>query len=238
MNFADLISQLKDRLKSLWAQFEESSTYQQLMDKYEDMSPRRQKMVQVGSGVGFIIILLLIPLSNIFTSNDAVTEFEEKRDLTRELLRTFRDANQAPNIPQAPDLASLQSRIQAELQSLRLNPDQIKAIQETQSNSQLVPNEFSTGALEVSLLNLNTRQIVDVSYQLANLHSSVKLTDLTIEASQQMPGYFSFFAKIISLKAPQVSMPQAEPEPPQRGKKTRRTENSEDEPPPPSDEEE
>lgn len=241
MNFADIISQIKDRLKSLWAQFEESSTYQQLMDKYEDISPRSQKMVQIGSVVGFIFILLIVPLSNIFSSSDHVTEFEDKRNLTRELLRTFRDANQAPNIPQAPDLSSLQTRIQSELQTLRLIPEQIKSVQETQSNSQLVPDEFSTGAIEVNLQNLNTRQIVDVSYQLANLHPSVKLADLTMESSTEKPGYFNYFAKIISLKAPQVAIAQAEPEPEPKakgGKKRPKSEDSEEEAPPASEENE
>jgi hypothetical protein len=238
MNFADIISQFKDRIKSLWAQFEESSAYQQLMDKYEDMSPRKQKIVQICCGIGFIFILLIIPLTNILSSSDSIAEFEAKRDLTRELLRTFRDANQAPNIPQAPDLASLQSRIQSELQGLHLIPEQIQSVQEAPSNSQLVPNEFSTGAIEINLHNLNTRQIVDVSYQLANLHPSVKLADLSMESSPEKPGYFNYLAKVISLKPPQVAIAQADLESEPRGKKRKANENSEeDQSPPPSEEE-
>lgn len=230
MNFADIISQIKDRIKSLWAQFEESSTYQQLMDKYEDMSPRNQKLVQIGSVVGSILLLLMIPLSNIFSSSDFVTEFEDKRDLTRDLLRTFRDANQAPNIPQPPDLGSLQTRIQAELQNLRLNPDQIKSVNESASNSQLIPEEFSKGAIEVNIANLNTRQLVDIGFQLSNLHPSVKMTDLDINASIEKPGYFNLMAKIISLKPPEVTIAQAEPEEPKNRNKKAKTDESDEQP--------
>jgi hypothetical protein len=235
MNFQDIISQIKDRIKSLWAQFEESSTYQQLMDKYEDLSPRNQKLVQIGSVAFVILIMLMIPLSDIFSSSDFVTEFEEKREITRDLLRTSRDANQAPNIPQPPDPGALQTRIQAELQNLRLNPDQIKSVTESPSNSQLIPDDFAKGAVQINVSSLNTRQIVDISFQLANIHPSVKMTDLEINASTEKPGYFDLMAKIVSLKPPEVTIAQAEPEEPKsRGNKK----DSENEEQPPASEEE
>lgn len=214
MNFQDILQQIQERLKSLWEQIQESSIYQQAIEKYEDQSPQIQKGIQIGGAILFALLVLMIPLGNLFSSFSHVDEFEQKRELTRELLRTSRDASQTPNIPQAPDPQVLETQIKNELQGLNLIPEQIKSVQQSPSNSKLIPNEFSIGSIEVQLQNLNTRQIVDVAYQLSKLHPSVKFTDLSMEASLDHPGYFHLIGKVIALKAPQIIMPPDEPERP------------------------
>jgi hypothetical protein len=60
-----------------------------------------------------------------------------------------------------------------------------------------------------------------------------------MEASSEKPGYFNYFAKIISLKAPQVAIAQAEPEPElKNGKRKRPGSSGEDGPPNPDKENE
>ncbi len=236
MNYKELISQLQERLKIIWDKIQESSAYQQALEKYEDQSPNSQKIIQIGIVFVALLIMFMVPISNLFSSFDSELEFEAKRELTRELLKTSRDASLVPNIPQAPDSQVLESQIKNELTNLNLIPEQIKSVQQTSANSKLIPVEFSIGAVEVQLQNLNTRQIVDVAFQLSKLHPSVKFTDLTMEASLDNPGYFHLLAKVISLKTPQMEMPREEEQENPRSKKKNNDEESSDEPTANSDE--
>lgn len=213
MTLNDIIEQLKDRLKSAWGQFEESSTYQQAMEKYEDLPSSQQRLIRIGGGFLFVLFLLSPPISTWLSSQESVDEFNHKRDITRELLRVVRDAANAPNIPQAPSLSSLQGRFQQELlQRDKLLPEQIYSIQASLEPGQLIPKNLTQGALSVNLRNLNLKQILDIAHRLASVSPSVKMTDMELTASTEKPGYFHFNSKIVALQAPEP--PKLEPEEP------------------------
>jgi hypothetical protein len=164
VNLSDITDQLKDRLKVGWDKVQESTAYQQAMEKYEDLPAPQQKLIRLGSGFLFILFLLSPPVSSLLSSQDAVEEFERKREVTRELLRVVRDSSNAPNIPQAPDLFSLQNRFQQELQNDKLLPEQIYSIQANSDPGQIIPKNLAMGALSVNLRDLNLRQILDIAY--------------------------------------------------------------------------
>ena len=106
------------------------------MEKYEDLPSTQQRMIRLGGSIIVILFILSPPISSLLSSQDAVAEFERKREVTRDLLRIVRDTSNLPIIPQAPDLFALQSRFQQELQNDKLMPDQILSIQ---ANSDPLP---------------------------------------------------------------------------------------------------
>jgi hypothetical protein len=227
VNLNDLFEQIKDRAKTTWDKVQESPTYQQAMEKYEDLPAPQQRLIRYGGSFLLILFLLSPPISTLLSSQEAVDEFNRKRDLTRELLRVVRDSSKAPNIPQAPTLDSLQARFQQEfVQRDKLLPEQILYIQASRESGRIIPDALSIGSLSVSLKDLNLRQILDVGYRLATVSPSVKMTDLDITASIEKPGYFNFTSKIVALKAPEL--PVVEPEPIEEPRSRRRAEENEE----------
>lgn len=228
MNFTDILDQIKDRFKEAWSKAQESSAYQQAMEKYEDLPSPQQKMIRIGGGILIILFILSPPVSSYLSSQEMIQEFERKREVTRELLQVVRDASNSPNIPPAPDLFSLQTRFQQELQADRLLPEQIYSIQSDSESGKIIPKKLSLGALSVNLKNLNLRQIIDIGYRLATVAPTIKMTELEMTASTDKPGYFHFNSKLVSLKTPPPPPP-PELEAPKGGKNKPRPKPSDDE---------
>ncbi len=203
MNLNDITEQIKDQLKTTWGKIHDSAAYQQAIEKYEDMPGSQQKLIRVGGSILFVLFLLSPPISSILTAGELIEEFERKREITRELMRVVRDAANSPNIPQAPEISSLQSRIQQELQNDKLMPEQIHSIQAEMNVGTLVPKSLTTGSLSINLKSLNLRQILDVAYRAASTSPTVKMTELELNSSPGKPGYFDMTSKLVLLKAPE-----------------------------------
>lgn len=237
MNLADILDQIKDRLKMVWDKIQESGIYQQAMEKYEDLPSTQQKMIRICGSILLILFILSPPISSLLSSQDIVQEFERKREVTRELLQVVRDASNAPNIPQAPDLFALQSRFQQDLQNDRLLPEQIHSIQSDSDSGKLIPKKLSMGSLGINLKNLNIRQIVDIAYRLSTVAPTIKMTDLELTTSADKPGYFNFNSKLVALKTPppppppEMDTPAKGSRPPPRNKPNS-NDDEEDEPSP------
>jgi hypothetical protein len=188
------------------------------MEKYEDIPSSQQRVIRIGGSILFVLFILSPPISSLLSSQDTIAEFERKREVTRELLQVVRDAANSPNIPQAPDLFSLQSRFQQELQNDRLLPEQIYSIQSDSDSGKMIPKKLSLGALSVNLKNLNLRQIIDIAYRFSSVAPTIKMTELEMIANSDKPGYFNFTTKLVSLKTPPPP-PAPEQEAPTKGNK-------------------
>ncbi len=199
----DFKERLSSDLKSLAERVQESSLFVQLKDKYENLTPIQQKISVVFVSLFVLYIFFSIPLSYYSTSSDYVTEFEEKRDRIRELLKVTRDAKETPNIPVPPDMSTLRAQIQGLLESDRLIPTQIKGIENAVTTSRLIPNNLSQGTVNVSLAELNLRQLVEIAHQLQSISQSVKMTDLEITANSKNSHYFDVIYKLVVLAIPQ-----------------------------------
>lgn len=220
MNFSDLKDRLVDSLKTTWDKIQESTAYQQLIEKYEDLPSNQQRMVRLGSSLLIFLFLLSPPITSILNSQDSVFEFERKRELTRELLRAVRDTANAPSLPPGPDVFSLQSSLQEELQNGKLIPEQVFSIQAGNDPGSLIPAKLAKGSLSVSLKDLNLRQILDIAYRLSSLNSTLKMTDLEFNASPEKPGYFHFNAKLVALKTPEpIPLVNSDESSPRKGSK-------------------
>src|SRR3989344_8144286 len=97
-----LLDNLREQIKILshkiGQQIQESPTYAQAQDRYENMSPTMQKLFVSLSVLAIVFIVLFIPISHLSESHTALSLFEEKRDLIRDLFRTYRESSAAPDI--------------------------------------------------------------------------------------------------------------------------------------------
>ncbi|HEY1080208.1 MAG TPA: hypothetical protein VGE46_08920 [Bdellovibrio sp.] len=228
MNLDDLKDRFSSEARVTWERIQESATFNQLRDRYENMTPSMQKVTLVG-GVALVAFLILsIPYSYYQQSQDYVGEFEGKRMTIRELLKVSRESADVPQIPQAPSMDMVRSSIEGQISAARLLPEQVKGTESLSVDSSLIPKNLTEGGLQVSLAKLNIRQILDLGHQFQSINPSVKLKDLVITANREDTRYFDVVFKLVALAVP--AAPEVQAEPPSRGGGSRsRNNNSGDE---------
>lgn len=210
--FENVRDQIREKVMLAFDRLWDLPITQKIKERYDELSPIAQKASLMGSLSLIVIVLFYAPISSIFEVDDIILQFEEKRDLTRDLLRVSRDAGQIPALPMAEPAAMLESKIRTELSREQLIPEQIKNISQVDANSKLLGG-VAGDALEVALIKLNIRQIVNIGYVLSRIGQSAKLEDLIIRANPEMPGYFDVDYKIVTLKAPEPSIDSSEEAP-------------------------
>lgn len=207
MNLDDLKDNLKSQLGQTWSRIEDSSTYNQLKDRFENLTPQRQKLTLMGIGVLLAFLILMIPFSYYSDSSQSVSDFEDKRNLIRELLKASREASEAPDLPPAPPAEMLRGTIEGQLKAANLLPEQMRGVQVASADTGLVPRALLESGIMVSLAKLNLRQIVDIGYSLQSISPSVKMNDVNITANAEDSKYFDAEFHLVSLAVPQMAPP-------------------------------
>jgi hypothetical protein len=220
MAFEDFKEQVQSELKNRWEQFQETSLYIQTRERYENLSPNAQKITLAGIATVLALILISFPWGYFSQSSQSIAGFEEKRSLIRQLLKSTRESQEAPNLPVPPDVNSLKNQVESQIQAARLLPEQKRAVTPMDEKTRLIPGNLSQGSLVISLAQLNLRQIIDLGHQFQSISPSVKMTDLDIQASAKDPHYFDVIYKLAVLSVP--SQIEAAPEPETPAKKPRR----------------
>lgn len=228
MNFDDLKDRIISALNSLWERIQESSTYIQLRDRYENLSPQGQKLTLAGIAVLILLIVLSIPFSYLSNSSAYVTEFEDKRNIIRELLKVTRDASDVPQLSIAPTPDRLRSQIDEMLRGRDLLPEQIQNVAIANSETDLIPKNLSQGGVQVQLGQLNLNQFLEIAHSIQSINSSVKLKDLTVRASSLDPHYFDVTMKLVALAIPEPPAQMIEDEPKKPRKKNKPSNESEE----------
>lgn len=220
--------QLVQQFHNISEKIQETEIYNQLNDKYQSLTPQGQKMTRFAVAAVALSILLYSPVSQIQLSQDFVLQFEEKRELIRDLFKTYRSASAQAQLAPAPSSSELIGNIQSQLTAARLIPEQIISVNVSAAEGRLIPQNLLSDVVEVKLTKLNLRQIVDIGTQLTNISQAVKVKDLIIQATQDMGGYFDVSYKLYSLKVP-TALPEPPPDMPEpKKKKKSNTEESEE----------
>ena len=221
--FADTFENIKIKINEIFEKIKESETYQQISDRYETLTPSGQKMAQACSAFIILFIILYIPMTQILSSKELITGFENKRNLIRDLFKTYRETNQMNRFSQTPDANTLISLINSTLESEQLLPEQIVFVALGAPEGRLIPQNLMTNVVDVKLAKLNLRQIVDIGSRLSGLSQSVKLKDLLMTAHSEASGYFDVTYKLYSLNIPK---PAIEPLPELDSKSTKNKKNN------------
>lgn len=204
MNIDDLKDNLKSQFGQTWSRIEESSFYNQMKDRFENLSPTNQKLTLMGAGALLALVVISIPYSYYSTSTEYVATYEEKRGLIRELLKVTRESSEVPDLPSAPSAEVLKSNIENQLRMANLLPEQLKGIEVMTAETSLIPKGLLESGLRISLAKLNLRQIVDIGYNIQAVSPSVKMNDVNITANSEDPRYFDVDFKLVSLAVPQA----------------------------------
>ena len=215
MNFEDLKERLLSSLKQAWERIQDSSAYNHLRDRFENLTPRGQKSVLAAALLILGFLVFSMPYSYWSESQTSVKGFEDRRNIVRRLLKASRESADIPDIPQAPTPETLRSQIENYLKEVQLIPEQIKSVDVVPVDSKLIPTDMAQGSVAVNLAKLNLRQVLDIGYKLKTLSPSVKMTGLQMFPDKQDARYFDVVFKLVSLAVPQVAQPPIpEPEAP------------------------
>ncbi len=215
MNFDDLKERILSSLKQTWERIQESSAYNHLRDRFENLTPRGQKAVLAAAVFIFGFLIFSMPYGYWSESQTSVKGFEDRRDIVRRLLKASRESADVPDIPQAPAPEALRTQIENYLREVQLIPEQIKSVEVIPVDSKLIPADMAQGSVAVNLAKLNLRQVLDIGYKLKALSPSVKMTGMQMFPDKQDARYFDVVFKLVSLAVPQVAPPPIpEPEAP------------------------
>lgn len=205
MNLDDLKERFTSEAKMLWERVEESSTYNQLRDRYENMTPSMQKLSVVGASALVALIVLSIPYSYFSQSTAYEQEFESRRSTIRELLKVSRESSEVPALQQAPSTEALRALIDSQIQNAHFLPEQIKGTEVISETTRLVPQNLTAGMVQVRLAKLNLRQVLDFGYQMQSLNPSVKVKDMVMTANREDSRYYDVLFKLVALAVPNIT---------------------------------
>lgn len=214
MAFEDLKDQLRDQITSLKVRIQESSAWNELMDRYLDLNPPAQKAVLALTGAVFALVLFSIPYYFFSSSQDSVAYFEEKKQMIRDLYRVSRAVNALPPAPPPMSTEELRSAVQGILSSERpsLLPDQIVSITEfdnSKGQGATLPKSLAQKGVAVNLSRLNVDQIARIGGRLQGLRPTIKMTGLRVQATAQDPHYFDVTYRLVAFGVPSAAEPPA-----------------------------
>lgn len=177
----------------------ELPAYQSLKDKYDTMSTGGQKAIVIG-GIALVVLLIgIAPYNTYVASQDSLIEFEEKRSLIRDLLRTHQESQATAGTTRPPGVSDVQNRIDSILMNSQILPEQKQGVT-TDATTSLISESLVAGVLKISLAQLNLRQIVNISADLASIEGA-KLQDILMDASAKDARYYDVIYRVVVLKS-------------------------------------
>lgn len=200
----EIVDQLKQKLIEIDERIKETEIYQKISDKYNSLTPSGQKLARYSTAIILVFLLVFYPVSQIQFSGTLISEFEDKRNLIKDLFKTYRESNLTNVLPPAPESNELMMQIQNSLSSSQLLPNQILGVISAEPEGKMIPKNLVKHVVQVQLGQLNLRQIVDIGTQLANLSGAIKVKDVSIDASPEKNGYFNATYKIYAFNVPIV----------------------------------
>ena len=200
----EIQNQFKEKFSEIFEKLKETEFYQKADEKYHSLTPRGQKLTRYTSAFLMVFFIIIYPVSQLQMSNDLIAQFEVKRELLRDLFKTYRESSASPVLPPPPQGGELVSQVQSMLSTAQLLPEQIVNVGLIESEGRMIPKKLVNSVVAVQLTSLNLRQTVDIGTQLANISAAIKVKDLDMTAIVGKAGYFDVTYKLYAFNVPQA----------------------------------
>lgn len=220
MALEGLTEQLKSTFINIKDRVAESSLAQKIQEKYQNLNPNQQRLVFILSGILMAAIIVYFPMDHYLGSSQFNSDFEEKRALTKALIKSHREVNHLPDLPTPQTSDNVKAIIDTQLKEMNLVPEQIKFVNVTAGNSKIIPLNKIQYGIEVGVSKLNLKQITNLGSKLQAIHPSLKLKDLILTANKEDGRYQDGTFKLVALNIPKYTPPAPEPEPTKKSKKS------------------
>ncbi len=207
MALEEVRERLSQQLKDLGGKIQDSPVFQSSKEKFDDLPANQQKVIVILLAVVVSFFLFSFPYENWSASSASVIEFEDRRELIRDLLKVTKETSELPSFTPAPELGQIKTDIEMRLQQFQLINEQIAGINvEMPANSNLIPTSRQEGGIKVMLKKLNLRQVVDITAQLQAMEPAIKLKNLSLDSNLQDARYLDAVLEFVVIKIPQISM--------------------------------
>jgi hypothetical protein len=207
MAFEDVKDSAKESLKSAWGRIRETDAFLQINERYQSLSPNGQKGALAGAVLVGFLLIMAIPWSFYSASKLSVAEYEEKRDLVRDLFKTNREASALPPAPAPVSVSELQNIARQNLTTARLSAEQIVTVSESPANVAGIAKTIDQTGIAVSLTKLNLKQVIDIGNDLQNMQTTARMMGLEIKATAADPHYYDVIYKIVAFAAKPEAAP-------------------------------
>ncbi len=205
MAFENLKDELKENAIELWGRIQESPAYNNVRERYENLSPNAQRGLLAAIVVLAVAGLIMFPYSYFSSSSDNTDQYIANRNLIRELLRANRLAGESLNMPRTVDAGDLKSQVSEMLAAYPLLPEQnggTTDIDLSDLGPGVAAGKLQVTGVGVKLKKLNLKQIVEIGTDLQSKNPNVKLVGLEMTASTPDPHYFDVLYKLAVYSLP------------------------------------
>jgi hypothetical protein len=189
---------LKEAYQNFLAKLEENATYNTLKEKFDSLTPQLQKLIMGGALTFVLIMLFMFPYGYYSSSKDFDAQFNEKRQLLRELLRASRISTVETAV-NTFDRNEIENQVRQMLGSFALLPEQFEGVVDLNEDSMgpsLAPAEIKSINVGAQFKKLNLKQMQEIGYRLQNIDTSVKLIGLDLQADKDNDHYFNVLYKL------------------------------------------
>ncbi len=228
MAFEDFKENMSNRLEQIGDRITNSSLFIMLNERYENFNSFQQRLIKI---IGFLLVVgtgLYFPQDYFFTSFESEHQFEAKRKLIKNIIKSEREVTSLPDIPRPLPAESVKSNIESQLKEMNFLPEQIKLVSiNNQPTSSLIPSNKIQYGIDVTINKINVKQLTNLGSKLQIIHPAVKLKDLIITLNKEDSRYLNAEIKLVALNIPEYKAP--EPPPPENPKKKGKKTNKKDE---------
>lgn len=190
-----LIENIKERLKVILAEQQESELYIKIKDKYDELPTHMQRVVKYSSYSLALVFVLWLPLTSVLDSVDQNTEFGEQRAALKDFLKIQREFSALPVIPNPPSPMTLKGPMDQKIMAQGVAPTQIK---ETVEDNKGSPVNVEMKGIRYHIQHVTIKQALNIAYELENIDKSLRLSDLELTAEQKDPHFYDLKFRIIN----------------------------------------
>lgn len=217
MAFEDLRENISNQLEQLGERITNSAAFTSMRERYENFNSFQQKVSKATFFLALFFIGAYLPMEYFLVSLDSESEFETKRKLIKNIIRSERELTSLPDIPRPLPAETVKSSIESQLTEMNLLPEQIKQVTiNYQPTSSLIPANKIQYGVDVTINKINVKQLTNLGSKLQIIHPAVKLKDLIITLNREDARYLNAEIKLVALNIPEYKIPEPPPEPPKK----------------------
>ncbi len=202
MAFENLSEQIKESLTGIKSRITESETYNRLAEAYNNLPSRQQKLIIIASACIGVIVLINIPLQSFLISQQELSKYQDQKELVQRLNQAVQLKNQIDFQPERFDLNRLQDDLLNRMKAFQVIDEQFK-LSPTSADYVGIPKQAITSGYNLSLTNLNVRQIARISNLIENYSDSILVTGFKSSVSANDPHYFNTEFKLTNFSVPE-----------------------------------
>ncbi|MCS6837644.1 MAG: hypothetical protein NZ480_02260 [Bdellovibrionaceae bacterium] len=204
----NILEQLKQQVFDLWenliTRIREQGWYLSLEQKWEQLE-HREKVASVTAGLFIIMLIIFLPaIQNYNSSQDILSQVDEKQDLIHNLMITQKELNEfaISSVELSPD--ALQEQLKSRMIAEQILPEQIEKLQPLDQPITKInyPEDLILGQFQLNLKQLTIKQIQQVQKIIHNISKSIKVINLFIHQDPVHSGYLNMEAHFLLLKFP------------------------------------